>query len=743
MNLTDKFSLDKIAAIKNAPLKDINNTVLLEESLQKDISEQLDKFQFAVDGEAGIKISLFNDADDDNDNEVAEELKIESHVGNGSAFLCYEIGGKLKGGLKGELDNVALGLNVSGEVSHQSFLIHKKSALLHESILKNIADFKYAINLKSLKNLENNEAVVLYSKGAIDFDATVSVSDTFTPMLSKISKLIGATGTISLKIDMSASINVNLSIADEFQTIIQRRDNAGKPVYYVSINKEFKSKRQITGKLGASAAISNPDVVEETINQIIERGEKGLSKAVEKLKDKAISQFSATDKEKLKRAAELIGLDPEDPLKSLRDKYFEKKKDLVEKIMKVIKEALALSVSYTYEKNKEKKSVLKASISEPLFEKHFDKVIRLQVKDLYALKDTAGFDVKAYLDLSKTEIVQAMKIGFNVSDFELSQLVKKTVEFEDQLMYDGKEAQRVSFTSTKFTSEKLGVFKERQNSMTLSGVYSGDVKPEIHMTNLDYEFSLSWSENYNRLNEAKIKKAVDFAVTWGILDEKDFKDKYDELSKLLKGKRKTKFSAYMKMKEGLFDNIVDDILSLSEHRRCEILAASVPFADFSGRLTPTERRGLYYSFFVTYSKQQTPGAIDYDKVKKLIAGHLRDNGRIDLADFEATGEQQGDYTPINRLLEHNFNMIFKFDNFKNAMESLQNNDKPFQSIVKSKSFLRNQNFIRLQPEYNMRFMGRLILELSEGDGIADEVERTMTIEFKNDKDEDEKLVLAR
>ena len=134
--------------------------------------------------------------------------------------------------------------------------------------------------------------------------------------------------------------------------------------------------------------------------------------------------------------------------------------------------------------------------------------------------------------------------------------------------------------------------------------------------------------------------------------------------------------------------------------------------------------------------------IDYDKVKKLIAGHLRDNGRVDLADFEANGET-GDYTPLNRLLEHNFNIVFEFDKFKNAMESLQNNTKPFQSIVKSTSFLRNQNFIRLQPEYNMRFMGRLILELSEGDGIADEVERTMTIEFKNDKDEDEKLVLAR
>jgi hypothetical protein len=744
MDLTGKFSLKKIEGIFNAPLKDVNNTTLLEESLEKDVNHQSGAFAFSAGGGIGIKIQLFNDPDDDNDHELAKVLRIEDDIKKGFVFLGYEVNGKLKGTLKANLDPVALGLSATGEVTHQSFLKHPNTTKLIDGVTKDIKNFKLAFDSGSLKELENYEAVILHSKGALDFDARVSVSDTFTPLLSRISKLIDTAEPVSMKIDLSASVTVTLGISDTFQTVIQRRDVGEQKSYTVSINKEFKSKRHMSGSIGFSAAISNPEVINNTIDSILEKGVEGLTKELDTLKDKALAQLSAKELELLKKGAKLIGVDPEKSSGDLLKAYFDKKDTVVKKIKELVASELKLSLSYTYEKTKETKAVWKGSFTDAAFQKHHEKIVKLQVKELYAEAKTAfsGITLTEYLDLSKINIVRSAKIGFSISAFELSQLVRKEVEFEDEVIadYEG-EVQHVSFSSSKFTSEKLGVFKERENSMILAGSHSTAEKPEIFMTNLDYEFSLHWSENYKKLDHAKLKKALDFAVTWGIVDEAKFGEQEVALTNMLRDKEKVKFSAFIKMKKGLFDAIIDDILTISDHQRYNTLAASVPYANYPGRQTPSQRKASYYSLFHEYFKQN-PATIDYNKLKEVIGKHLRTIGETALADFEEGIASDFDYEPINKVLQFNFVGV-QFKNFQNAMEELNNGTKPFQSIIKSPKFLRNLNGMRLQPEFNMRFMGRLILDLSQADGIADAVERTMTIEYKDDKDKDQKFVLAR
>jgi hypothetical protein len=744
MDLTGKFSLKKIEGIFNAPLKDVNNMTLLEESLEKDVNHQAGAFGFSAGGGIGIKVQLFNDPDDDNDHELAKVLGIEDEIKKGFVFLGYEVNGKLKGTLKAGLDPVALGLSAVGEVTHQSFLKHANSTKLVDGITKDIKNFKLAFDSDSLKALENYEALILHSKGALDFDAKVSVSDAFTPLLSRISKLIDAAEPVSLKVDLSASLSVTLGLSDTFQTVIQRRDSGGEKTYTVSINKEFKSKRHMGGNIGFSAVISNPEVINDTIDSILEKGAEGLTKKLDTLKDKALAQLSAKELELLKQGAKLIGVDPEKSSADLLKAYFDKKDTVVKKIKELVASELKFSLSYTYEKTKETKAVWKGFFTDEAFQKHHEKVVRLQVKELYAEAKAAhsGITVTEYLDLSRINIVRSAKIGFSISAFELSQLVKKEVQFEDEVIADHEgEIQHVSFSSSKFTSEKLGVFKERENSMILTGSHSGAAKPEIFMTNLDYEFSLHWSENYKKLGQANLKKALDFAVTWGIVDESKVDAQEVALANMLRDKQKFKFSAFIKMKKGLFDAIVDNILTISDPEHCNALAASVPYANYAGRQTPSQRKASYFSLFHEYLKQN-PSTIDYSKLKEVIGKHLRNIGQTSLADFEEGIAPDFDYEPVNKVLQFNFVGV-QFRNFQHAIEELNNGTKPFQSIIKSPKFLRNLNALRLQPEFNMRFMGRLILDLAQADGIADSVERTMTIEYKDDQNKDQKFVLAR
>ena len=744
MNLTNKFSLDKIKDIFLVPLKDVNSLELLSETVSKDVSEEYGDFTFSAGGEAGIRIKLFNDADDDNNDALAAELEIDKDINNGFAFVSYEVLGKVKGGLKGDLDYLTLGLSKVNEISHTSYLKHKNSIILAQAIAKDISRFKVAFDWDSIANLEDYETLSVWSKGALDFDAEISVSDTFTPLLSGISKLLNTAGGVGVKMDMSASLKVSINIADFFQTIIQRRDINGRKSYNVTIRKESKNTKQATAALGVTATISNSEVLLDAINKIIDKGEKGIGTEIEKLKGKKWNKLSAKEQGLVETASLAIGIDPQKTGDDLLKKYTEKRDAIVTKIKTLVESEVKFSVSYTYEHVKETQALLKGIFTESGLKSSFKNVLRLKIKEIYSYTKDNPKEVKVsdYLDLTKISIVKAMTVGFSISEFEVSQLVKKTLEFEDQVLVDTNnpdEVQSVNFSSSKFTAEKFGVFKERANSMILSGSYHGAAKPDIFLSNLDYAFTLHWAESYKNLKDANLRKIVDFAATWGIIEEKSFDEQLNAISGMLKNRKKVKVAAFLKMKEGVFDSVVDPIINLSDYSFQQALAASVPYADYDGRQSPSSRTDLYYSFFNFYLKEKSGANIDYEKAKQIIVSHLEKNNKKKLARFEEFGDNK--YTPLDKLLEHNF-MAFRFDKFKTAI-ALLNDKKDFRSIIKSAVFLRNLNSVRLQPEFNMRFLGRLMLQLSIEKSIDDVVERSLTIEYKDDKDKDSKYVLAR
>jgi hypothetical protein len=275
--------------------------------------------------------------------------------------------------------------------------------------------------------------------------------------------------------------------------------------------------------------------------------------------------------------------------------------------------------------------------------------------------------------------------------------------------------------------------------MSLSGGYTGLPKDDILMSNLDYGFSLHWAESFRNPKDFHLRKIIDFAVTWGIIEEKSFDEQLSIVSGLLRTTRKVKASAYLKMKEGLFDSLIDPIVNLSDYAFQQALAASVPYANYDGRQTPSTRKQFYFSFFNLYLREKSGTHIDYGKVTEIIVDHLNKNEKLKLAQFESTGDNK--YVRLENLLEHNF-MAFRFNNFKTAIALLNDQHKDFKSVIQSSAFLRNLNWIRLQPEFNMRFLGRLLLELSIDKGIHEVVERSLVLEY-NEGDKEIKHVIAR
>jgi hypothetical protein len=742
MDLTSKFSLDKLIGIQNQPLSEISNAPLLKKTpLEKDVSHSAGGFSFSAGGEAGVIIQLFNDADDDNGNTLAEELQIEKAITNsGVAFLNYQVNGKLKGGISAELANVGIGLDIVSEASHQLFVAHAPEETLSKSIAEDIKDFKIAFDASTLNKLKDWDAVVLQAQGAINFEATLSVSDSLTPALSTISKVINASESIQVNIEASASINVAFSIADTFQTIIQRRGGD----FYVSIRKDFTSIKSIEGSIGASAQIKNPKVILDALNSILDKGEKGITARIEQLRTIAVSKLTEEQKDLLKKGANLIGVDIENPFNSVYKKYFEKKDEVIEKATKYIEAALKVGATWSYEKAVEKKSVLTAILSPAALKSQHENIMRLRVNEIIKQeKKTTGIKVISYVDLTRISITRVMKFGLSFGDFELSQSVRKEDVVMREKTGDGDEIiQSVSFSSSKFTTEKLGVFKERLNSLSLGGAYRGEPKSPVTMADLDYEFSLQWSENHKKYKQEKIRATIDFAATWGIIKEEDFEDTLKTLRKLLKDKRRFTFSASLKMKSGMFDSIVDNIADITDHQLSLTLAAAVQYADYNGRRTPKQRTDFYYSFFIRYGQEKTPSTIDYNKLASELAQYLRTNNRSELANFEEGTAQDFNYPTTRWMIEHNY-ILEQFNAFRSAVNILGNNVKSFKSVVNNARFLGNIKAIRLQREFNMRFLGRLVLDMATADNIGDKVERVMSIDYEDDKGNAQKFLIAK
>lgn len=746
MDLTSKFSLKRIADVLEKPLSEINNLKLLTEDVSRDVSYERDDYVLSAEGEAALDVYLFNDADDDNDDALAAALELDEAIEKGNAFLSYHLKGKVKGGLKGETNYAALHVEKVREVIHCSYLKHSCDELLGDAVTNDVKHFKLAIDRDDVLSLENYEALSIATTGVLDVNASLSVADTFTPMLSGIGSILGTTDTLGVTFSMSASFDVGIQIADDFEVVIQRRDKGNQKQYAVTIRRDSTRSRTMTAALGVDVSVTNPGVLMKVIDAIIDGGEKNVLARIERLEEKAWDSLSTREKAFVEKASNSIGLDYEKIKDNLFEKYKAKRDEVTEKIAGYVEAGLKFSVAHTYEKTVEKQSLLKCVLKETAMKRCFEDVIRFQATKVYNdLKKTPGdAAVLEYADLTRISIARSFKIGVSVGDFELSQQVKRTVEFEDQLMYDGgnkEEVQLVNFNTTSFTAEKLGIFKQRENSLSITGSYQGERRDVVRMADLDFGFSLQWSETFKTLKAYQLKEVVDFAVTWGILDEASSEEKLEELSEVFGGRKRVKVSAFLSLKEGAFDALINPLATLGEYAFCRALAASLPYADYDGRSVPSDRADLYYSFFVRYLKERSGSTIDYDKeVSDVISQHLIKNERKSLAEFERNGDNR--YETLASVLEHNF-MPFQFKRFRIAIEKLNDDRKDFRSVLKSPEFTRNLHSFRLQPDFNMRFMGRLVWELCRERGIEDVLGRSLVVDWKDDKGEDQRYVLAK
>ncbi len=742
MDLTPKLKIDKLLSIFNEELVNIEKQKLLEASIDGKIDIADNEFKAVFTPSLGAEIFLFNDKQDDDDNDLVKKLNYDNIIDNQSV-LQYNLIGSLAAKANFEANYFALGFEVDQNLAFSYFSPHPKNSHLKDSLVEDIKDFKTILSLKKLKELKDKAAVSLTIDGKIAADAEVSFSDVLTASLKKISSLLKLADAIQIEVDAGIKLGVGIEIEDDFEIIIQKREDK----YWVSINKSVI--RKWNGKLGANVGVKLKDSekVQEVFEKLIDNIEEGLSKELDDLLELPADKIKIEQLETIKSVASAFGIDiPELPngnaIDKLKELIKEKKDSIKKSIKKILTSNIELGVGFTYHNTKNTESLFSALFNyEALKDQHRD-ILRLKTQDLLkiAASDKRITSV-SFEKLTEIDIKRSLKIGFYVGDWGVGIQQDKPVSIDKHEIFKN-DKHLIKITDYEIGKARIGSFGKASITSSISFSASMEDYAEkdslIACNQFDYELALSWRwVQNNKTRSYELKDVLDFALCWGIITPNDFDSKYVELEDdIVKSKKKKIcFEAHIKTPKPLFDTLIDDIVDLSSDDIAQILAESTPYADVRGRMSLRERKTFYKDFWSLYLGKN-PSTISLKKVKELLSDKFTNMQLFDLAAYEADedGYSYFDKYAISNLIDTNF-IGERFIRFQDSMKVLNKRfDRNYKKVFENKAFRRNLISIDLKYIFNLRVLGRMMLFLAKKNQILSEIERTFKIEIPGQDD---------
>lgn len=746
MDLNQIFSQINTDPLALKTLGEIDKKVIEKKSFDKSFEQENAAFSIGVSASAGADLRLFNDPTDDDDEKLTQKLKLDSQLSE-FAFLNYNLFGKVSAKAGAEAKFISLGVEAEKDVLLRYYSKHDRNQALGMAVIEDLGRFKFLFSdANSLIKLQENEAVSMTCNGKINISSQVELSDVYTAALSKFSKLLNLSGALKVEIGTKASLSFQSEIEDSFEIIIQRvaetDENDTRQGLQVSIHKSKSSSHQFSAALnvGVSFDEDSQGKLKEVFNGLLNGVEDGLNNKLDKILG-TNGDPSEEDKGVLQRAAALFDIDPNVEADKLKQQIAEKRDTVEKEVNKVIQAKLEFGLSFTYSRVEEQETLFNALFNNQKFAEYIKDIRGLKVSALLAAGDQAGVTLQSYEKLQKLDIKRGNKIGLSFLGMTLSREVEKNYSIDKHEILKGdKVMARVSdYEMGKTISVKVG--KGGQTNSLLFGAGMPDYveKGSVLKNRLfDYDFSLIWKYiDNNKTKPDELKSVLDFAQCWGIINSEDFVDKFKELEDdLVKSVKRISYEMHLKIERGVFDSFVSKIAAMDNEVLASILAESVPYANIKGRLMMKDRKFLYRPFWSFYLNGKN-NIVDADRVADIVSKSVGEQGFDDLARYESDedGSSHFDRYTIAKLIGTNA-IGRQIGEFQEAIKMLHTGaDKSYTEVLEEKSFKKSLIDIKIQHEFNMRVLGRLLNHVADENNI--EIESGLEIKA------DDKTILIK
>lgn len=746
------MDLSSILKKENLPqcgkkLSEINSISIWKKNLTQSLSQDIGDFSFTIEANETASISLYNDPNDDNDDDLVSELKLDEYIESGQSFLKYQINGRVKGATSAGIEAIKIGFSLDKKLTFTSYIKHNSDSELCTTVLSDLKKIVSVLNKSQLLDLETGSVVTQQIKSNATFEGSVEWSDALTTGLGKISKLLNASKALEVNIQPGASIKVSCAVEDDFIVVIQRQK---ENEFFVNLKKAKTNTTNIQSKIGVSAQIISDDSeIDDIVDKVLDNLEEGIASEMNTLISKAENMLNEDEKDSIVRGAELLGLEVDsDDILGIKEKYEEKRKSVKETLVKVIKSKVELGVKMEYNKVKSNETLFKGYFTKDELSKYHKDILLLKINHLLQLK--GGDKRTIYKSLVEVNIKKSFGIGLSIGKFEIGKKNEKTYSLSHVTsLEDGKHSFKVSNISIGKSQTKTIGKNQFENSMQLVAMMSESVsnRSEATLNKFDYQLNLLWSDTHRKTNERELKRLIDSAIVWGSISPDDYSEMYSDLKPLLvKGNlKKTEYEASISIPLGVLDQIIAEVSEFSRTELAESMAAALPFANFQGRQHMSTRRAAYNDFFYTYMNPDNE--LNIEAVEQLLEEDLAKKGFGELSAFEGR-QSKGINTNWNgysmlSLLKQNSGIKNDVYNFLKSLRKIANNQSTnYSKILDEKNFRKKLEGIKILDDFTFRALGRIILDLSDKLDMEEDIERSFKITYKKKSGEKEVKVFG-
>jgi hypothetical protein len=749
---------------KNIGDKDVSSNLSSGEKISPDLAfdyAAIAKFNAHASG--NYSVDLFNDVGDHKDDSGKEDKTAKywpelSDLYKTGGLLAYTFGGKLKAAASGTaLEKFSLGINAEQSLFIKSYRYHKNDTRIKNGYDNDLKTFQVIFNLEDVcKNLQINEAVALQAAGKIEVSAEVKLSDVISGTASVVSGLLNLNGKFKFKAESAVSLKFGAQIEDDFQISIIRLE-ANK--FRVIIGKIINRSTELKASAGITAGIEKTDDVDKLVDQMFESIDENVFKKVNGfIKGAGLKQEHL---ELAQQAATLLGFDkilsPED----FKTKYEEKKKTAKEKIIKIATTKVEVGIGYEYKSISNTEALFNGEFSSNGIAENYSRIIRLKIKELISLKQDADFKLVSYFRRDTKELNSSFGINLAFGKFKLGAQTEK--DFKETTELFQSEERKLKVTAYSRDIKKTfrgGVVSNDDYALHFSADMKTFVKEPAELTaeKFDFEFGLSLDITDKKISKKELYDAVDWALTWDIIKQEQFQDVVDSIEKkvLAVDNNIVKYKLFLSIAENesgnstLFDLLLPKIANASDVTIASALAASLPYADFVGNPASPKirqdirlRRERYTSFWLKYLQewykdQRENNTDDFSAaIGERLYKYFNDQGLTDLANFELTPKQYPKY--MSATIQN----ILAFDFVSRDVQLIRNgfgilSDAVNKKTHYSKAFEQFNQLIKkvaFQKDFNLRFTGRLLLDLADEVNIKDQISRGFSITYQENNEE--------
>ena len=701
---------------------------------------QVSGVSFAVEPHAGAKLYVLNNPSKDPDQigvlgqgKVAgNEAKLNHQIEfkDEGAWTKYE----LEAGVTATAGGDVSALNLEGSVSRRMLLYdyhhhQDRSTKVGDAIRKDLGDFRFAVDVKSLDGLKDREAIAYRVPGRLSLRVEASWSDLFTANLGGLFSLLQVSGLLRLGVDAGASLKFDIELADDF-ILILTRPSPGR--IRLAAKKAKTNKLGIGGSIGAVASLVDSGNNQDALNKLVAQlmgalGDVALEQLEGLLQRTDFENLSEEESNLLARLIERLGLGDE---AGRAERFGELWGSLVKRVENLVTELvenrISLAFEFEYLRIKSEETVLDVTLPAEVVIDHYDSLLKRHLQEILAWMRQNPSQIELNKFLHQRQLTESTTWGLSLGlgRWNYGGDDKRELEEIVQQTYDGKE--RVTFRRARgYAARDLG---KSISYMADISAQMRDFSDRFDRDDFQYTLKMEWIWNENALSKEELSDYLDQATIWGVLGVDHANRVRDDLAPNI-GKR-AEVRLHLADDEELSGTLLPLLAPYNIDRAARSLAKATPrWSMIGARNVIPQREDLYaplWKFYLMQS-QSDPASRQPRDWASYAANRLEDRG-VDGAHNEGrwpnplqrsfsqliqlnADEGSGDYSGIYR----------RWRQFSDALGKLQQakERRDIRDAIKGMDPLWDHPL-------HVRAFGAYVVSTADHNGLLHRLERTLT-----------------